>query len=278
MGIIPARAGFTWSSTRPTRPSTDHPRSRGVYPCPESWVTPFPGSSPLARGLQIKERGGESFPRIIPARAGFTPTHKAWPTMAEDHPRSRGVYPPPLLRACDPVGSSPLARGLRLQRRVQARSRRIIPARAGFTALTISVVSAKEDHPRSRGVYWRRVAATGGQEGSSPLARGLPPIPRRRIPAIRIIPARAGFTRSRKRSICPRAWIIPARAGFTARPAAAGRPPKDHPRSRGVYVPRIHGSRWSVGSSPLARGLLHHLQRLPEGGGIIPARAGFTVR
>ena len=236
MGIIPARAGFTWSSTRPTRPSTDHPRSRGVYPCPESWVTPFPGSSPLARGLQIKERGGESFPRIIPARAGFTPTHKAWPTMAEDHPRSRGVYPPPLLRACDPVGSSPLARGLRLQRRVQARSRRIIPARAGFTALTISVVSAKEDHPRSRGVYWRRVAATGGQEGSSPLARGLPPIPRRRIPATPDHPRSRGvYTRlledmALARGSSPLARglhpligqggshirIIPARAGFTS--------------------------------------------------------------
>ena len=34
-GIIPARAGFTWRTTRNRFPPSDHPRSRGVYhPCP----------------------------------------------------------------------------------------------------------------------------------------------------------------------------------------------------------------------------------------------------
>ena len=70
--IIPARAGFTRTSSSRTRSRRDHPRSRGVYPFRIAFRTSALGSSPLARGLlnavsQIKE--GD---RIIPARAGFT--------------------------------------------------------------------------------------------------------------------------------------------------------------------------------------------------------------
>ena len=91
--------------------------------------------------------------------------------------------------------------------------------------------------------------------GSSPLARGLRQGIAHENTAVRIIPARAGFTRK---------W-----------PSAARRPP-DHPRSRGVYgeirVPVIEGA----GSSPLARGLLKSGIQTVWDSGIIPARAGFT--
>ena len=51
LGIIPARAGFTWSAPSPSARATDHPRSRGVY-VPSRWpAPPVAGSSPLARGL-----------------------------------------------------------------------------------------------------------------------------------------------------------------------------------------------------------------------------------
>ena len=113
---------------------------------------------------------------------------------------------------------------------------------------------------------------------------------------MRIIPARAGFTRRqgdrafRAGGSSPLArglpmgpgprpqdrGIIPARAGFTCA-LVCGRPVLgDHPRSRGVYsFARSLESR-SSGSSPLARGLQTYdalkwiVQR------IIPARAGFT--
>ena len=72
--------------------------------------------------------------------------------------------------------------------------------------------------------------------------------------------------------------IIPARAGFT-RPERS--PPTwgaDHPRSRGVYAVTLSGRTTSMGSSPLARGLLQ-VRAVPGlGVGIIPARAGFTGR
>ena len=49
--IIPARAGFTRTRSRPIRGSWDHPRSRGVYLSPSPWSRSRRGSSPLARGL-----------------------------------------------------------------------------------------------------------------------------------------------------------------------------------------------------------------------------------
>ena len=92
-------------------------------------------------------------------------------------------------------------------------------------------------------------------QGSSPLARGLR---RRQQPAMcthRIIPARAGFTRPRSPTSTP-TW--------------------DHPRSRGVYAAETARLKQDNGSSPLARGLRAGSGVDAVGGGIIPARAGFT--
>ena len=52
------------------------------------------GSSPLARGLLRKHGVKAAAGRIIPARAGFTVSAFAKAASKEDHPRSRGVYPP----------------------------------------------------------------------------------------------------------------------------------------------------------------------------------------
>ena len=70
--------------------------------------------------------------------------------------------------------------------------------------------------------------------------------------------------------------IIPARAGFTKYWEVSCKGRRDHPRSRGVYSENFEVERRIVGSSPLARGL--PAGGRPSGGrrGIIPARAGFT--
>ena len=132
--------------------------------------------------------------------------------------------------------------------------------------------------------------------GSSPLARGLRSEATGRALEIGIIPARAGFTRTARRShrrawdhprsrgVYPRghaglpgpARIIPARAGFTIvdrRPAVER---GDHPRSRGVYEREIPTCARADGSSPLARGLRKATNWWENTIGIIPARAGFT--
>ena len=51
---------------------------------------------------------------------------------------------------------------------------------------------------------------------------------------------------------------------------------KDHPRSRGVYLHHWEVISASLGSSPLARGLLAGRHRVDGATRIIPARAGFT--
>ena len=315
-GIIPARAGFT-RGRRAARPTPwDHPRSRGVYPSFRVCGGLGLGSSPLARGLRANQPPAPLKGRIIPARAGFTGSRSRGSVHSADHPRSRGVYSPRWRGPWPPRGSSPLARGLRVRLVSENRNQRIIPARAGFTRWGAAAAQGAQDHPRSRGVYAGHRVGGSGLPGSSPLARGLPRSRRQGIRPCRIIPARAGFTRARRRVgrhggdhprsrgvyetvsiFAPsaagssplarglrrrggypgrRRRIIPARAGFTRPTRRQPLRHPDHPRSRGVYTTLTMEQRRHDGSSPLARGL--QLER--EDGGdavrIIPARAGFT--
>ena len=151
--IIPARAGFTRILWMMSRWSRDHPRSRGVYLDLRERDGTRPGSSPLARGLQLVGTVWCAGMRIIPARAGFTSHSYARRPRRRDHPRSRGVYGGESGPGGSRKGSSPLARGLR---RTPCRGRhpaRIIPARAGFTCHETGRDANEADHPRSRGVY-----------------------------------------------------------------------------------------------------------------------------
>ena len=111
-----------------------------------------------------------------------------------DHPRSRGVYVAALDLDTRLLGSSPLARGLLSVAMSMGPSRGIIPARAGFTSVAAFAVCSRTDHPRSRGVYVMVTQDTGRYAGSSPLARGLLHGGDAGASAVRIIPARAGFT------------------------------------------------------------------------------------
>ena len=194
VGIIPARAGFTWTRRRSGSPTTDHPRSRGVYKSRHWHSQGSSGSSPLARGLPAQWAGGARGSRIIPARAGFTEMAAETTDAISDHPRSRGVYRTRGQAERGAAGSSPLARGLPDRAIAPPPSGRIIPARAGFTDCRIRRMDDGQDHPRSRGVYTGRSWRRWTTPGSSPLARGLRARLREELAADRIIPARAGFT------------------------------------------------------------------------------------
>ena len=180
----------------------------------------------------------------------------AFSGRGRDHPRSRGVYGQAHRSITSLSGSSPLARGLPEAGSVGRLLGRIIPARAGFTWSPIRSRRLPGDHPRSRGVYAGAPVPWRGADGSSPLARGLLDQGTSDHVGGRIIPARAGFTR-------------------TSRSSASTRP--DHPRSRGVYSDWAGVGLTALGSSPLARGLLRPVIGCVCGGGIIPARAGFTA-
>ena len=153
------------------------------------------GSSPLARGLPHSDARGLPVSGIIPARAGFTLAQYGEEIEAEDHPRSRGVYESWTIGDLDDLGSSPLARGLPATALAETAALRIIPARAGFTSCPWRTSGIASDHPRSRGVYEYDVQRLVDKAGSSPLARGLRRLCAPGDPHMRIIPARAGFTR-----------------------------------------------------------------------------------
>ena len=296
--IIPARAGFTGYWGRRSVRSRDHPRSRGVYSLRISPnMTPI-GSSPLARGLPGAGGVGEAHGGIIPARAGFTKRCPPAIRRNWDHPRSRGVY---ILRAVSarwPNGSSPLARGLRVDKKPAEATPGIIPARAGFTRTRRGRAHSPRDHPRSRGVYQSSSEATIFVAGSSPLARGLLRAGRVFSQPEGIIPARAGFTRCasnarQQSSDHPRSrgvYIMTAVqivVAWGSSPLARGLPwldpyyggqSGDHPRSRGVYYPFSSAHLVGRGSSPLARGLQFRGEDARDERRIIPARAGFTGR
>mgnify|MGYP001019490568 CR=1 FL=1 len=193
-GIIPARAGFTSSHGGLLLGAWDHPRSRGVYGWGRYPSPPEGGSSPLARGLLRWRPEAQNERGIIPARAGFTAHRFLLSVDTSDHPRSRGVYFRALLDAILALGSSPLARGLRRHSAGDDGRGRIIPARAGFTAGRHPGRRRTGDHPRSRGVYADQYPEADGEDGSSPLARGLQFGNRYGRGRCRIIPARAGFT------------------------------------------------------------------------------------
>ena len=176
---------------------------------------PTEGSSPLARGLLDSKMTDLNKTRIIPARAGFTLSPFPILAASQDHPRSRGVYGCFSVWTDLPMGSSPLARGLHDVANTRFGKFGIIPARAGFTSAQPPAWRRPRDHPRSRGVYSPTGSVRTLGSGSSPLARGLPRGYMNDMMDVRIIPARAGFTRllqGRSRNY----W--------------------DHPRSRGVYT------------------------------------------
>ena len=76
----------------------------------------------------------------------------------------------------------------------------------------------------------------------------------------------------------PNSGIIPARAGFTRGLYVLGVKASDHPRSCGVYSVLTLVAFFIYGSSPLVRGLRESQYVRQSHGGIIPARAGFTLK
>ena len=154
-GLIPAHAGKTPPTRRPTSPPGAHPRSRGENAREELVTEASDGSSPLTRG---KPENGFSLGtawRLIPAHAGKTPGSPPGGVDSRAHPRSRGenlrLYGLGALRE----GSSPLTRGKRIPKRVSSDGAGLIPAHAGKTWDQMPPEARSAAHPRSRGENWR---------------------------------------------------------------------------------------------------------------------------
>ncbi len=171
-GLIPAGAGSTkWGVPSWFEPRA-HPRWRGEHipaPVSRSVVT---GSSPLARGAQIRVGVGESLDGLIPAGAGSTLRRLGCRWVVWAHPRWRGEHMFWFHGDGGYEGSSPLARGARADAPLPHPIIRLIPAGAGSTFLGCEVDCVVGAHPRWRGEHPRIGWNCVWGSGSSPLARG----------------------------------------------------------------------------------------------------------
>ena len=194
--------------------------------------------------------------RLIPARAGNTPRALPKFSLTPAHPRSRGEHSCAHDSTKKPYGSSPLARGTPHDPYFWESDQRLIPARAGNTAILAGLSLIMAAHPRSRGEH--RFNRLDGFLffGSSPLARG---------------------THLESRLLVMASRLIPARAGNTIRTHSSSTAHRAHPRSRGEHLPVNIEADTDLGSSPLARGTLKALCSSLAGSGLIPARAGNTA-
>ena len=131
--FIPACAGNTCGTASWRTCSTVHPRVRGEHPVDGQEHVRMTGSSPRARGTQLKDQLRGTKNRFIPACAGNTPRTPPAPSPAPVHPRVRGEHRRVWLRNGGSAGSSPRARGTRRQQRRSRHDHRFIPACAGNT-------------------------------------------------------------------------------------------------------------------------------------------------
>ena len=131
--LIPARAGKTFVHCVPHRARWAHPRACGEN---AHYITVWRtcgGSSPRVRGKHVPHGGPPQLWRLIPARAGKTARRNVPGPAGPAHPRACGENCGNPCPARGQGGSSPRVRGKRRVWRCRARSRRLIPARAGKT-------------------------------------------------------------------------------------------------------------------------------------------------
>ena len=171
-GLIPAHAGKTRGSSKPSRRWPAHPRSRGENQHVTNDRKVRAGSSPLTRGKLHAHIASQGQNGLIPAHAGKTAVAAGRAAAAEAHPRSRGENELNELIGNSDQGSSPLTRGKRSARAYQRACCGLIPAHAGKTSQFLADCPCGRAHPRSRGENPVSAATDWALIGSSPLTRG----------------------------------------------------------------------------------------------------------
>ena len=174
VGLIPARAGKTPSTTSPKKARPAHPRA-----CGENIKTTAPpaieaGSSPRVRGKHPRRPRTGRGRGLIPARAGKTTRRPRGRGCPWAHPHACGENLSRSSLTFVSWGSSPRVRGKRLRLLAQTRTRRLIPARAGKTAMRTGAGADTGAHPRACGENWEGWGTALKPAGSSPRVRGKP--------------------------------------------------------------------------------------------------------
>ena len=132
-GLIPARAGKTVPDWEHKALPGAHPRAGGENSSTLSTSPPGFGSSPRGRGKLYQMAVAQAAMRLIPARAGKTPTSLSGLRATAAHPRAGGENSWRMVCLLGCGGSSPRGRGKRRGPSTGRRVSRLIPARAGKT-------------------------------------------------------------------------------------------------------------------------------------------------
>ncbi len=192
--FIPAGAGNTVPRIISLSSSTVYPRWRGEHSASLMPIIGLGGLSPLARGTRRQRIVRLPLHRFIPAGAGNTGKTNIGVRVVPVYPRWRGEHSIRRFCSSSDAGLSPLARGTHKNKTPKRLYLRFIPAGAGNTMKSHSLLSKSAVYPRWRGEHVLPSYPAGAAAGLSPLARGTPP-PARLTPARRrFIPAGAGNT------------------------------------------------------------------------------------
>ena len=308
---IPAPAGETSALSAGWSVISVHPRAcGGNLPAVRVAAACF-GASPRLRGKPGLPDPHHQARRCIPAPAGETPATTRTSTSGTVHPRACGTSP-----ATRPRGASPRLRGKLTPTLPFESLMGCIPAPAGETKPSTPKRQGRQVHPRACGGNFTRFETQWRIRGASPRLRGkLRPGPSHRN-RHRCIPAPAGETLRRSRSLAPVAvhpracggnrtistkqaqgggasprlrgkrlpdclppllvGCIPAPAGETWSAPGCGRSRRVHPRACGGNVMSHKPNHEKRGASPRLRGKRPPSRQCPAHRGCIPAPAGET--
>ena len=124
------------------------------------------------RGKRLRGNFYPSTPRIIPAHAGQTVCGSLRAVECTDHPRACGANHRLPRRHPYSFGSSPRMRGKPQTSYRNNHPIRIIPAHAGQTITSESLLYRSSDHPRACGANFGIPFGSDPEDGSSPRMRG----------------------------------------------------------------------------------------------------------
>ncbi len=147
-GITPACAGTTSLMLTVPHSAWDHPRLCGNDWDLQRLIISIKGSPPLVRERHARHSGDDLSSRITPACAGTTTSVGIRAEAGGDHPRLCGNDLQAVQMIVQFVGSPPLVRERRIRARGLMRRRRITPACAGTTPLSVGYHACTQDHPR----------------------------------------------------------------------------------------------------------------------------------
>ena len=170
--FIPAGAGTRGTRTPPRRGGAVHPRGGGDKHVGLRAYVQGNGSSPRGRGQGPGRLSAIPHNRFIPAGAGTRSNSWRAARPSSVHPRGGGDKSAMSGYAADRAGSSPRGRGQVAASGEVARPERFIPAGAGTSSSTPSIMIISPVHPRGGGDKSASRSSSAIGTGSSPRGRG----------------------------------------------------------------------------------------------------------